>query len=80
MDSKKIVESWSFANDAAERCVKPISDFLSLARNEENFQNYLQVGLYNQVVIPDLPKKGKFNELKVKHWYCNYLVLLCISE
>ena len=46
--------------------LKLTSDFVSLARNE-NFQNYLQVGLYNREVIQDLRKKGKFNELKVKY-------------
>ena len=68
IESNKIIESFSITNDVTERGVKLRSHYLSLARNEENFQNFLQVSVCIREVILDLRKKnGKFNELKVNY-------------
>ena len=61
IESNKIIESVSITNDATERGVKLRSHYLSLARNEENFQNFLQVSVCIREVILDLRKNGKFD-------------------
>ena len=54
---KHIVSHLSVANDGAERGVKICSDFLESSKNEDNFQNFLQVVENYQKVRPNMPKK-----------------------
>ena len=59
VQSKMIIESLNFVNDSAERGVRLTSDFLKAARNEDHFQNVLQVVEHNHFQKLNLRKKSK---------------------
>ena len=64
--TKDIVESLAVVNDAAERGVKLGHDFLSYARNEENYQNILQVVENDRKSLPNQRKRHATNQ---KSWF-----------
>ena len=57
--SKSIVSGINIVNDCSERAVRLTSDFQSCSRNEENFQNILQVVEKDRKKQPNLRKRLK---------------------
>ena len=49
----RAIKSLKVVNDSAERCVKLTGDFLDTARQEERFQNVLQVVENDRSLIPN---------------------------
>ena len=50
----------SVVNDVAERCVKLFSDNLTSSRNEDTFQDNLQVIEHDRKEVPNIRKKKSF--------------------
>ena len=59
--AKIIVEKLNNVNDPAERAVKLTSDFVSSSRDEEHFQNILQVVESDRKTRPNLSKLAKMH-------------------
>ena len=64
--SKRIVCNLQVCNDSAERGVKLASDFIKSAKNEDRFQQILQVVENSRHSLPN-----QRNKRKIKHnqWY-----------
>ena len=60
LDLKAIVNDMSVVNDVAERCVKLFSDNLTFSRNEDTFQDNLQVIEHDRKEVPNIRKKKSF--------------------
>ena len=60
-----VVHNLKVVNDAAERGVKLGSDFLEEAKQEDRWQNILQVVENERKRVPNLRKPKQ----KSKHWY-----------
>lgn len=56
LEVKKIVENIQVVNEAAERGVKLCNDFLGVTKNEQRFQEALQVVESSRKQIPDQRK------------------------
>ena len=56
-ESRNIIESLNFINDAAERGVCLSNDFTKAARSEDHYQNVLQVVEDNRFKKPNIRKK-----------------------
>lgn len=63
LTAKEIVDNICVVNDAAERGVKLVSDFIGGAREEENLQNILQVVEADRRMVPNQRKR------KPEKWY-----------
>ena len=62
------IKTLKVVNDIAERMVKLTSDFLPLAKDEDNFQDFLQVVVKNRQGLPNLrAKKSVLSEWASSH-------------
>ena len=59
--SKFIVDGLNVVNDPAERAVELTTDFISSAREENDFQNLFQVVECDRKARPNLRKRAKLN-------------------